>query len=182
VPTCMTHGAHALTWSRSRGQSKSMRRTVFLLLGLIAFVLVLLAVAGGRRAPANDGVAQRFHRQKAVYEQLRDMLREDEDVRQIARWGIRTEANPLTETPSVAELSADRYQKYLTLLSTIGALGMTRSNGDDPEICILMWASGWAADTFHVSVCWLGRDVPMLASGYRSFSLSGQWHVERDDM
>jgi hypothetical protein len=163
-----------------------MKRLVFAsLAALIGLGAVLLVIRTVMAAPTNEDVAQRFNQKKKIYEQLREMLIEDKEIRQIAPWGTRTTTAPMGQMPPVAELPLERYQEYLALLSDIGATGMLRSDGDDPKICILVWASGWAANTVHVSVCWLGHDTPASTStASRRFSrssLSSRWYVERDD-
>jgi len=158
-----------------------MKRLVFAsLAALIGLGAVLLVIRTVMAAPTNEDVAQRFNQKKKIYEQLREMLIEDNEVRIIAPWGVRTTTAPMGQMPPVAELSLERYQEYLALLSDIGATGMLRSDGDDPKICILVWASGWAANTVHVSVCWSAHDAPASRRFSRS-SLSGRWYVERDD-
>ena len=160
-----------------------MKRIASALLALLAGIIaVLLAVRLTAAAPANEDVAERFRVKKADYEQLRDMLVEDKGLRQIARWGVRTVTSPKVQVPPIAELALDRYQKYMALLSEIEATGITRSDGASPNICILVWASGWAADTNHVSVCWLGTNAPASGSAVRFifFSLGDRWYVQRD--
>jgi hypothetical protein len=104
----------------------------------------------------------------------------------MASWGVGTTTDSLPQQPPIAELSAERYRRYQAILSNIEALGMTRSAGADPTICILVWASGWAGDTIHISVCHAGPDAPSLAAGGRStdsyFALGGGWYGVRDDM
>jgi hypothetical protein len=159
-----------------------MRRVVFGLLASAGLIAVLIAARFIMAVPSNESVALRFNQKRAVYEQLRDMLLEDTSLRQVAPWGVRTATNPIAQVPPVNELTADRYQKYKVLLSDIGASGMTRSDGDDPNICILVWASGWAADTSHVLVCQSGHDAPPPDARWSVFSLGDRWAVKRDDM
>src|SRR5262245_4279428 len=138
-----------------------MRRLVFAsLAALVGLGAVLLVIRVVMAAPTNEDVAQRFNQKNKIYEQLRELLIQDKEITQIAPWGVRTTTLPVGQMPPVAELPLERYQKYLALLSDISATGMLRSDGDDPRICILVWASGWAGNTAHVSVCWSGRDAP----------------------
>jgi len=159
-----------------------MRRIAFLLLSSFAGLAVLLAGLFTRTAPANESLAQRFSLKKADYEQLRAMLVEDKGLRQVASWGVRTASLAIVQAPPIVELPLDRYQKYWALLSRIDAAGMTRSDGADPDICILVWASGWAADTFHVSVCWMAHDPPTPGplARFSNFALGDHWFVQRD--
>jgi hypothetical protein len=155
---------------------------VVVFIGLGAACLTIRFVAA---APTNGEVALRFNRARSIYEQLRDMLAEDSSIEKIASWGVMTTTAFSAQMPPVPETSLDRYQKYVALLSGIGARGMLRGEGAYPEVCVLMWASGWAADTVHVSVCWLGRDAPPPRPGatrsYSRFQLDGRWYIERDD-
>jgi len=159
-----------------------MRRVVFGLLASAGLVAVLIAARFIMAAPSNESVAQRFNQKRAIYEQLRDMLVEDKSLRQLAWWGVRTATDPIGQAPPVNELTSDRYQKYKALLSDIEASGMTRSEGDDPNICILVWASGWAADTVHVLACQSGHDAPQPDARLSVFSLGDRWAVHRDDI
>jgi len=113
------------------------------------------------------------------------MLLDDKNVAQIASWGVVTRTHPFKLQPPIAELSLERYQKYQALLSNAGAIGMTRSEGPDPDICILVWSSGWAGGAIHVAVCRFGRDALPLTSDTRAmysyFRVGDHWYGMRDD-
>ena len=72
-----------------------MKRLVFAsLAALIGLGAVLLVIRTVMAAPTNEDVAQRFNQKKKIYEQLREMLIEDNEVRIIAPWGVRTTTPP----------------------------------------------------------------------------------------
>lgn len=136
--------------------------------------------------PANEDVAARFKMKRDGFERLRAMLLEDEKVGQVAPWGVRTMSHGLPQQPPTPEISLERYRLYRLILSDLGALGVTRSDGLGPSICILVWASGWAGDAIHVAVCRFEGDTSPFASDrsarYSYFSLGDHWYGMRDDM
>jgi hypothetical protein len=136
--------------------------------------------------PASEAVADRFKIKRDGYEQLRAMLLEDEKIRQVAPWGVRTISNGLPQQPPTPEMSRERYRLYQSILSDLGAIGLTRSEGPGSSICILVWASGWAGSAIHVSVCRFEADTSPLESDtsarYSYFSLGDHWYGVRDDM
>ena len=107
--------------------------------------------------PSNDDVVLTFNKYKQVYDELRDMLQEDRNVEEVASWGVRTSDAATIATPPVPDMSVDRFKKYLALLSRGQAIALSRSPGNDPDICIFVWGAGWAADTNHVALCWRGN-------------------------
>jgi hypothetical protein len=167
------------------GFQKLVKRFSITLLAAIFVLAVAVVVARYTgSAPSTESVAERFNEKKADYEQLRDMLAEDKNLRVIAPWGVRIANVPLSQAPPIADLSLDRYQEYLARLSGTGAGGIARSDGDDPNICILVWASGWAGDIVHISACWLAHGAPAPTPGapakFSYSSLGGQWYERRD--
>lgn len=152
---------------------------------LVVLACMVLAVRFAVAGPTNEVVAQQFSQNLATYIRLRDMLISDRDVRQIASWGVRTSKSPMGKMPPVDEMTLERYQTYLSLLSAIGAIGMSRSEGVDPEICILGWASGFAGSAVHVGVCRSGKDAqPSRSSKVGSetrFKIDDEWYIKRDD-
>ncbi|MGJ5008411.1 hypothetical protein ACQR05_11610 [Bradyrhizobium oligotrophicum] len=164
-----------------------MKRSAF------AIVLFLLGVLTGATTwrfafahPANADVAERFNVKRAGFERLRDMLLEDAKIRQVAPWGVRTISDGLPQQPPTADLSVERYRVYQSILSEIGAIGLMRSDGADADICVLMWASGWAGGAIHVSVCRYARDdgplMSVASSRFSYFSLGDHWYGVRDDI
>jgi hypothetical protein len=162
-----------------------MRRIVITF--LVALIVLAAALLAGRypSAPSAESVAQRFNMKKSDYERLRDMLAEDKAISDIAPWGVTTITRPyFAQTPPTAELRLDRYKRYLALMENVGAGRISRRDETGLSICISMWAAGWAADTFHVNVCWSEHGPPANSIGARwSFSpLGDNWFVERDDI
>ncbi|GLH75555.1 hypothetical protein SSBR45G_04630 [Bradyrhizobium sp. SSBR45G] len=136
--------------------------------------------------PANEAVAERFKMKRDGYERLRAMLIEDEKIREVAPWGVRTISIGLPQQPPTPEISLQRYALYQSILADLGALSATRSDGPDPSTCILVWTSGWAGGAIHVEVCRFHGDTSPLNSDkparYSYFSLGDHWFGVRDDM
>jgi hypothetical protein len=161
-----------------------MKIGIALLVVFTVLAAALLAARYTAMAPSIESVAEQFNGKIADYEQLRDMVVEDKNLRVIAPWGVRTQTAPTVQTPPIADLPLDRYNMYLALLSRIGAGGISRSDGADPDICIVVWASGWAGDISHVSVCWFAHGAPAPTPGTSAklsySSLGSQWYERRD--
>jgi len=88
-----------------RAQAELGSRFERFISGLIAVVLALRLATATR---TNESVAQRFSLKKSDYEQLRNMLVDDKDPRQIAPWGVRTPTRSIGQTPPIADLALDR--------------------------------------------------------------------------
>ena len=81
------------------------------------------------------------------------MLIEDRDLRRVAGWGVQTIKT--MGKPPAGDFPVNRYNEYLSQMKEAGALGAHRDDEDPPaDVCIWMYASGWAGDTRHLDVCW----------------------------
>ena len=118
----------------------------------------LLLFREGNEPPSDEQLIQRFHDKKPSYERLRDMFLADRQVDLVADWGIETERSVVSVKPPLPELSQARYDDYLALLKQIGGIVVSGSREMPPEICIYVWAAGFAGETRHEAVCW--RDQP----------------------
>ncbi|MGZ4829666.1 MAG: hypothetical protein ACXV78_08480, partial [Candidatus Angelobacter sp.] len=89
---------------------------------------------------------------------LRDMLVADRQLVRVALWGVETTKSVVPQKPPDGDFPAGRYQEYLAVLEETGAMGASRAEGVQPEICALVWGSGWAGDTRHVNICWVEHE------------------------
>lgn len=159
-----------------------------------AVISVALAITGvfifwvQATPPTNQEVILKFNEHRRTFDVIRAMLQEDKNVRQIATWGIRTQDSMIDAMPPVPDLSLARYKKYLTLLSSAQALAASRSSGDNPDSCIYVWASGWAADTNHVALCWRGSSndrsmtsgVPETNGRFIFYPVTERWFIQKE--
>src|ERR1700760_3528254 len=89
-------------------------------LTLVAFIASLLIILQVSSTPPRESkIVSEFRAQRAVYERLLTMLREDEGVDTVADWGIQTKGSVISATPPEGGMSAERYQEYLALLKKI---------------------------------------------------------------
>jgi hypothetical protein len=145
-----------------------------------ALVLCLpLALSACSSAPSDDSLVDRFEANKATYERLRDLLTRDVGLAEVGRSGVRTADSPTWVVPPASSVSRLQYQQYMDLLKSVGASRASRSNGPHPEICIGVWASGWAADTKHKNICWL-NDAPTGKGRFVKIPIESNWYLEED--
>lgn len=125
----------------------------------VAICVVLAAafflIAFPHKSPPNEKqVIQNFNAHRAEFERLRIMLVEDKTLIRLATWGVQTSKAMGTRENPTADFSVERYQQYLNLLRQVGGLGANRDQADQPaDVCIWIFASGWAGDTRHLDVC-----------------------------
>jgi hypothetical protein len=131
--------------------------------GLLVSVLVcaLLAFVGvaiffTHRSPAKEAqVIRNFYAHRSAFEQLRDMLIEDKKLVRLADWGVQTTTSMATKERPTGDFPIDRYKQYMALLKEAGGIGGNRDRSDSPaDVCIWIYASGWAGDTRHLDICW----------------------------
>jgi len=125
---------------------------IVLLPVLAALIAIGVAAHLASRPPAEAKIIASFNRNRAPYERLRDMLTADDELLRIADWGIETDAG--FEKPPGDRFSGTRYDEYMALLKQANARGASRRRGKPADPCILIWASGFAGDTRHRSICW----------------------------
>jgi hypothetical protein len=125
-----------------------------LLCALLAFVGVTIFFPH-RSPPKEDQAIRNFYAHRAAFEQLRDMLIEDKKLVRVSGWGAQTTTYMATREHPTGDFPVDRYKQYLALLKEVGGLGAHRHPHDRPvDVCIWLYASGWAADTRHLNICW----------------------------
>jgi hypothetical protein len=168
----------------------------------VGVILLLLPVAalGGlflylyyRGQPPKQGkLIDNFHAHRAAYESLRDMLESDDGLLRVASWGVETTKSGISIPPE-GHFPVDRYHQYLGLLKEAGGIGAFRGPGAHPEtLGIDVWAWGWAGDTRHVWICWLGHEptnqIASLEAYYQTPKprrpafrhLDGNWYLGAD--
>ena len=140
--------------------------------------------------PRESKITTDFRAHRAEYEQLRKMLLDDKDVDVVADWGVLTNGSPISKTPPDG-MPIKRYQEYLALLKETGARAVSQMR-EPAEARILVWGSGWAADTRHVAVSWLANEpsntMVSLEAFYRTpkprkpvyIHIEGNWYIWAD--
>ncbi|WP_157895188.1 hypothetical protein [Verrucomicrobium sp. GAS474] len=108
--------------------------------------------------PKEESLIRNFAQHRAEFEQLRGMLQADTHLVRAAGWGVQT-VDPLYLGPqSGSSFPVERYDLYLALLKKVDGVGVSRGEGENPDVFILLWATGWAGDTKHVEVSYLSRE------------------------
>jgi len=142
--------------------NKRRMKPRFYILLLVAVALVAVAVRSQfvlPRRPTDNEFLQAFNKNRAAFEQLRDMFRADNSVklRRVADWGIETWKPVFKGKPTAADFPMQRYQQYLRLLHQVGSPQALTATGGDPTITI--WASGWFGHWRHIDISWMD-EVP----------------------
>lgn len=136
----------------------------------------LCFVCCGARPPSESKLVDNFRAHRAAYERLRDMLKEDQQLLRVGTWGVETIDGGVSVPPK-GGFPVDRYNDYLTLLREAGGMAASRGQGKQPEsISVLVWASGWAADTRHIQVCWMEHAPTNEVSSLHSFYSNSKPH------
>jgi hypothetical protein len=151
----------AYCWTKGRTEQilRSIKQIAAALLLSIAVIALLLFISHlVSKPPKESKFIENFYNHRAAYEQLRGMLLADSRIAEVADWGVRTTDETVSSKPPYGGLSIDRYHQYLTLLGQIGAKGVSCSKGQESEVRVLLWASGFGADTRHVAISWLDRE------------------------
>jgi hypothetical protein len=171
-----------------------VKRSGFIFLTIIAIMagLFLYSRSSGR-PPAEEKVIANFSEHRRAYERLRDMLFADQQLVQVAKWGVETTKSIVPRVPPDGDFPSNRYKEYLAVLGEIGALRAYRAEGVRPEsIGILVWASGWAGDTRHVEIIWSepepANQVSSLSDFYKTSKprhpvfrkIEGHWYIWAD--
>lgn len=164
-------------------------------------VLILVAVVCGailydiprHKPPREQKLIENFYAHRAAYEHLRNMLIEDKQLLRVASWGVQTKDSLVSTKPPQGDFPLDRYNEYIALLNETRGTGAYRANGDPPEsVGIDVFASGWAGESRHVDICWLGREpinqITSLDDFYKTAKprhpvyrhIDGNWYLYAD--
>jgi hypothetical protein len=170
---------------------RSFKWVAIILSSVIALIASLLIVVSlSMRPPRESKITTDFRAHRGEYEQLRKMLLDDKDVDVIADWGVLTNDSPISRTPPDG-MPIKRYQEYLALLKDTGARAVAQMR-EPPEARILIWGSGWGADTRHVAVSWLASEPPNTMASLEAFyrtpkprnpvyiHIDGNWYIWAD--
>ena len=170
----------------------SAKRIALITLPVFAVCVLLLCVlALSRRPPSESNLLENFHNHRASYERLRDMLLSDDGLSRVASWGVET-TNLVVTRPPAGNFPSSRYNEYLTLLKDINGEGAFRGRGQNPDVGVLQWASGWGGDTRHIAIYWLNHtpsnEVASLDNFYRTPKprepvfrhIDGAWYLWAD--
>lgn len=152
-------------------------------LALIAVVLGFGAIAllsWFPRPSSDDKFIQRFTTNKGAYLRLRDALTSEPSIRGVMDSGVQMSDSPTFIVPPTPQISSVKFKEYLDLLHATGGIRVGRSEGSNPNICIVVWADGWAGDARHKNICWIGDSS--LAQGHFSRKLiEDHWYFEQDE-
>lgn len=166
-----------------------MKRIAAIVFSLLLLVAALFFWPRSSPPPESKLIAN-FHAHRAAFERMREMLKADSQLRRVASWGVETTTSGIHKPPE-GDFPVARYNEYLMLLRVVGAKGASQGERGD-QACILMWASGWAGDTRHSEVCWMGltpdNQVSSLDDFYRSPKprspvfrrVDGDWYLWAD--
>jgi hypothetical protein len=153
-----THRSGSINWTRLTLKQTAVILLCFLLC-FVAVVFCFLAIVFPSNKPPREGkLIENFNAHRAAYERLRDMLQADDQLLRVASWGVETTKSGINVPPE-GDFPIGRYNEYLALLRETGGIGAFRGRGARPDsVSIGVWASGWAADTRHVHICWVDQE------------------------
>jgi hypothetical protein len=169
---------------------------------LSCFALIVLLFSGlvfgllyHGRPPSEDALIENFSQHRAAFEQLRNMLMADTQVRRVAVWGVDT-IKPLgIFIPPAGNFPVERFNQYVALLKQAGGKVAFRSEGAQPEPSVIVWAVGFGGDIRHIGICWEDlaptNQVPHLYGGHQTSEfgencqavyrhLDGNWYLWKD--
>ncbi len=142
-----------------------MKKVLLAAIGAAA-VLAVVVVGGllvvllrGSEPPRDSVLVEQFRTRRAAFETLRRLLEDDAGLVEVGKAGVATTAFPVPKVPAEGDSSRPGYERYLALLKDAGGSAASRWGESRPEVCVLVWGSGWAGDTRHVAVC-SRRDAP----------------------
>jgi hypothetical protein len=131
------------------------------------------------KPPSDDKLIGGFITNKGAYQRLRDLLTNGPSIRDVMDSGVQTSDSPIFVVPPTPQISSAKIKEYLDLLHATGGIRVGRSEGLNPDICIGVWADGWAGDARHKSICWIGD--PLFSHGHFSRKLiEDHWYLEQD--
>jgi hypothetical protein len=159
----------------------------------LALITVLVFIFPPSNPPKEERVIQNFNAHRTSFERLRDMLLEDAQLNRVADWGVETSESIVPKRPPAGNFPLNRYNEYLALLKETGGVAAFRVR-DQPlnDVGILVYVSGFAADTRHVAVCWRTRAPANQTTSLDTFyktpkprtpvyrQIEGNWYVWAD--
>jgi len=154
-----------------------MVRLALIVLGLVFAAVALLSWHA--KPPSDHKLIQRFVATKSAYQRLRDMLADEPSVRDVMDSGVQMSDSSIFVVPPTSQVSSTKFKEYLDLLHAAGGIRIGRSEGSNPNICIAVWADGWAADSRHKNICWIGDPIPSQGR-FRRKPIEDHWYLEQD--
>jgi len=148
-----------------------------ILAAIFLSILVFVVVVFWRNGPPRDStLAQQFEVNRIVYEELRDMLREDvqrHNISQIAKWGLRKQGQGVSCSPEEVGLPNERYEKYLALMEKAG-IGVCIQTESDYRFTVA--GSGFASSGYRIAITWnTNSPSPIIKSLDDFHKKSSQW-------
>jgi hypothetical protein len=128
---------------------------VFLVIAVIVFVVHFMSLP-----PTENALIANFHAHRSTYERLKLYSRADDQLDELASWGIRNTTSPISHMPPQGGFSRARFDEYMSLLHEVHGVAAYRSHGPHPTLCVGMWGRWFAGSTEHIAVCWLEDTVP----------------------
>jgi hypothetical protein len=142
---------------------RTILKLVAVLFALFAAVLFALwaFVSFDMTPPAEKTLIENFQTHRSTFEQLRDMMIADHQLKEVhTASGVTTISSGAPRKPWEARFPINRYNEYVELLQQVGSTLAFKSerNTDQLElICVGAWGAGWAGDTRHIWYCWASR-------------------------
>jgi hypothetical protein len=156
-----------------------MVRLALIVVGLGVGAVALLSWYA--KPPSDDKFIQRFKTNKGAYQRLRDLLADEPSIRDVMNSGVQMSDSPIFVVPPTPHVSSAKFKEYLDLLHATGGIRVGRSEGSNPNICIAVWADGWAGDARHRKICWIGDPFPRQGHSSRKL-IEDHWYLEQDYM
>jgi hypothetical protein len=129
-------------------------KRIGLMLGCFLCVIVAVLMSLPKSHPPDEqAFIQNFQTHQNEFEKIRAMFQEDRQIIRVTKPGIVLSGSLTVQMPTGRDISLSRFQDYSALLARIGASSISRSDHDD-AIWLTTWASGWAADTKRMGLCW----------------------------
>jgi hypothetical protein len=164
---------------------------------LAALVVMAILWHLSNLPPTENALIANFYEHRSAYERLKLYLQADNQLDQLASWGIQTGTWPDRVMPPQGDFSRARFDEYLLLLNEAHGTDVNRSHGPHSVLCVGIWGRGFAGSTEHISVCWLENTVPGKqvlsinninwdaddsAGRHQYFyrKIEGNWYLERD--
>ena len=144
---------------------------ILLFIGFVIFI--------APRPPTEAALLENFNTHRAVFEQLRDMLEADTNLRRVAKWGVETQKPLFLGYPSEANFPTNRFQQYLTLLKQANGYMGVREDGEHADVGVVVWARGFGGDTRHIWFYWMDK-TPTNREDITFKLINQNWYLVRD--
>ena len=128
-----------------------MRKTLSIILLLVGTLFAcILGLVYSARPPKDAILVERFHAHRSAFEKLREMLRQDSNIRTVRSFGITTtNAHSFDSAPEQIGFPRERYEEYLATLKMAGA---TIAGHDESEFYFRVARWGMAGSGWEIQV------------------------------